>query len=68
MVDRSWTDEKRRIMRWSRHPSCVQVPDMDDFMALVERAVDGPELPDYEGVPDSGTTASSDRACGPTGR
>ena len=29
-------------------------PDMDAIMALVERAVGGPELPDYAGVPDSG--------------
>ena len=28
-------------------------PDMDARMALVERAVGGPDLPDYEGVPDS---------------
>ena len=27
-------------------------PDMEAIMALVERAVGGPELPDYEGVPD----------------
>jgi hypothetical protein len=27
---------------------------MEAIMALVERAVGGPELPDYEGVPDSG--------------
>jgi 2-polyprenyl-6-methoxyphenol hydroxylase-like FAD-dependent oxidoreductase len=29
-------------------------PDMEALTALVERAVGGPELPDYEGVPDSG--------------
>ncbi|MFJ3407076.1 FAD-dependent monooxygenase [Promicromonospora sp. NPDC090134] len=29
-------------------------PDMDALMALIGRAVGGPELPDYEGVPDSG--------------
>ncbi|RZT89017.1 2-polyprenyl-6-methoxyphenol hydroxylase-like FAD-dependent oxidoreductase [Pseudonocardia sediminis] len=29
-------------------------PDMDALMALVERAVNGVELPDYAGVPDSG--------------
>jgi len=29
-------------------------PDMDAMMALVERAVGGPELPDYEGLPDRG--------------
>ncbi len=28
-------------------------PDMEALTALVERAVGGPELPDYEGVPDS---------------
>ena len=27
-------------------------PDMEAFMALVERAVGGPELPDYEELPD----------------
>ncbi|MET0187381.1 MAG: FAD-dependent monooxygenase [Pseudonocardia sediminis] len=32
-------------------------PDMEALMALVERAVDGVELPDYAGVPDSGATA-----------
>ena len=31
-------------------------PDMEALTALIERAVNGPELPDYEGVPDSGTT------------
>jgi hypothetical protein len=29
-------------------------PDMEAITALVERAVGGPELPDYAGVPDSG--------------
>ena len=29
-------------------------PDMEAFTALIERAVNGPELPDYAGVPDSG--------------
>jgi 2-polyprenyl-6-methoxyphenol hydroxylase-like FAD-dependent oxidoreductase len=28
-------------------------PDMEALTALIERAVGGPELPDYEGVPDS---------------
>jgi len=28
--------------------------DMEAFTALIERAVGGPELPDYEGVPDAG--------------
>ena len=32
-------------------------PDMDAIGALVERAVNGPELPDYQGVPDARTTA-----------
>jgi 2-polyprenyl-6-methoxyphenol hydroxylase-like FAD-dependent oxidoreductase len=32
-------------------------PDMEALMALVERAVGGPELPDYAGVPDSGAPA-----------
>jgi hypothetical protein len=30
-------------------------PDMEALTALIERAVNGPELPDYEGGPDSGT-------------
>jgi hypothetical protein len=29
---------------------------MEALTALIERAVNGPELPDYDGVPDSGTT------------
>jgi 2-polyprenyl-6-methoxyphenol hydroxylase-like FAD-dependent oxidoreductase len=32
-------------------------PDMDAMMALVERALNGVELPDYAGVPDFGATA-----------
>ncbi len=32
-------------------------PDMEALTALIERAVGGPELPDYEGVPDSGASA-----------
>ena len=32
-------------------------PDMEALTGLIERAVNGPELPDYEGLPDSGTTA-----------
>jgi 2-polyprenyl-6-methoxyphenol hydroxylase-like FAD-dependent oxidoreductase len=31
-------------------------PDVEALTALIERAVNGPELPNYEGVPDSGTT------------
>ena len=31
-------------------------PDPDAMTALIERAVNGPELPDYEHVPDYGTT------------
>jgi len=31
-------------------------PDMEALTPLIERAVNGPELPDYEGVRDSGTT------------
>jgi 2-polyprenyl-6-methoxyphenol hydroxylase-like FAD-dependent oxidoreductase len=29
-------------------------PDMDAITALIARAVGGPELPDYDGVPDDG--------------
>jgi 2-polyprenyl-6-methoxyphenol hydroxylase-like FAD-dependent oxidoreductase len=32
-------------------------PDMAALTALIERAVGGPELPAYEGVPDSGAPA-----------
>jgi 2-polyprenyl-6-methoxyphenol hydroxylase-like FAD-dependent oxidoreductase len=32
-------------------------PDMEALMALVERAINGIELPDYAGVPDSGAPA-----------
>jgi hypothetical protein len=31
-------------------------PDMAALTDLIDRAVNGPELPDYEGVPHSGTT------------
>jgi 2-polyprenyl-6-methoxyphenol hydroxylase-like FAD-dependent oxidoreductase len=31
-------------------------PDMDALTDLIGRAVGGPELPDYQGVPDAGTT------------
>jgi 2-polyprenyl-6-methoxyphenol hydroxylase-like FAD-dependent oxidoreductase len=31
-------------------------PDTEALTALIERAVNGPGLPDYKGVPDSGTT------------
>jgi len=34
-------------------------PDMEAITALVERAVGGPALPDYAGVPDSGATQRS---------
>ena len=33
-------------------------PDMDALTDLIDRAVNGPELPDYEGVPDLGPTAA----------
>ena len=33
-------------------------------MALIERAVNGPELPDYAGVPDSGAPAASQSRVG----
>ena len=32
-------------------------PDMEALMELVERAINGVELPDYAGVPDSGAPA-----------
>ena len=36
-------------------------PDMEAVMALAERAINGVELPDYAGVPDSGTAAGLPR-------
>ncbi|WP_174567849.1 FAD-dependent monooxygenase [Amycolatopsis orientalis] len=33
-------------------------PDMEAFMPLIERALNGVELPDYAGVPDSGATSA----------
>jgi 2-polyprenyl-6-methoxyphenol hydroxylase-like FAD-dependent oxidoreductase len=35
------------------HAEPAPEPDMDAITALIERAVNGPALPDYEGVPDS---------------
>jgi 2-polyprenyl-6-methoxyphenol hydroxylase-like FAD-dependent oxidoreductase len=37
-------------------------PDMDAITALIGRAVGGPELPDYNGVPDSGPVVGSSTA------
>jgi 2-polyprenyl-6-methoxyphenol hydroxylase-like FAD-dependent oxidoreductase len=34
-------------------------PDMEALTALIERAVNGPELPGYDGVPDSGPAAAA---------
>jgi hypothetical protein len=34
-------------------------PDMEALMELVERAINGVELPDYAGVPDSGAPTAS---------
>jgi 2-polyprenyl-6-methoxyphenol hydroxylase-like FAD-dependent oxidoreductase len=34
-------------------------PDMEALMQLVDRAINGVELPDYAGVPDSGTATTS---------
>ena len=36
-------------------------PDMEAFMAVVERAINGVDLPDYAGVPDSGAAESAAR-------
>jgi 2-polyprenyl-6-methoxyphenol hydroxylase-like FAD-dependent oxidoreductase len=33
-------------------------PDMEALAPLIDRAVNGPTLPDYEGIPDSGPTAA----------
>jgi hypothetical protein len=40
-------------------PESDAEPDMEALMELVERAINGVELPDYAGVPDSGTPAGS---------
>jgi hypothetical protein len=37
-------------------------PDMDDFAALIDRAINGPELPNYDGVPDLRPPAAVPRA------
>ncbi|MCW2801704.1 MAG: FAD-dependent oxidoreductase, partial [Aeromicrobium sp.] len=34
-------------------------PDMEALMPLIDRAVNGPELPDYDGVPNSGTRSGA---------
>jgi 2-polyprenyl-6-methoxyphenol hydroxylase-like FAD-dependent oxidoreductase len=34
-------------------------PDMETLMPLIEQAVNGPELPDYEGVPDLGSDGNA---------
>ena len=34
-------------------------PDMETLMQVVERAINGVALPDYAGVPDSGTATPS---------
>jgi 2-polyprenyl-6-methoxyphenol hydroxylase-like FAD-dependent oxidoreductase len=39
-------------------------PDMEALMELVERAINGVELPDYAGVPDSGAPAASQSRVG----
>jgi 2-polyprenyl-6-methoxyphenol hydroxylase-like FAD-dependent oxidoreductase len=36
-------------------------PDMEAFTALIDRAINGVELPDYAGVPDSGASTSPAR-------
>ena len=40
----------------------IPEPDMEALTALIQRAVNGPDLPGYEGVPDSGTTTGSPTA------
>jgi 2-polyprenyl-6-methoxyphenol hydroxylase-like FAD-dependent oxidoreductase len=39
----------------------IAEPDMEAMSALIERAVGGPELPSYEGVPDSGARSARKR-------
>jgi 2-polyprenyl-6-methoxyphenol hydroxylase-like FAD-dependent oxidoreductase len=39
-------------------------PDMEALMELVERAINGVELPDYAGVPDSGAPAAAQSRVG----
>jgi len=57
---RSYVEDNQEIGRLhvqmlaapDREAAPAQEPDMDALMALVERAVGGPELPDYEGLTD----------------
>jgi 2-polyprenyl-6-methoxyphenol hydroxylase-like FAD-dependent oxidoreductase len=42
-------------------PDAEPAPDMEAFMAVVERAINGVELPDYAGVPDSGAAEPAAR-------
>jgi 2-polyprenyl-6-methoxyphenol hydroxylase-like FAD-dependent oxidoreductase len=55
---RSFVEANQEIGRMhvqSREASAPDAePDMEALMALVERAINGVELPDYAGVPDSG--------------
>ena len=58
---RSYVEDNQEIGRMHVQmlaaPDPSPEPDMEALTVLVERAVGGPELPDYEGVPDSGAPA-----------
>ena len=43
-------------------PGPIPEPDMEALTALVERAINGPDLPDYEDLPDSRTTNNTPTA------
>ena len=59
---RSFVEANQEIGRLHVHsrevPEPGPEPDMEALTALIERAVGGPELPDYAGAPDSGASAA----------
>jgi len=60
---RSFVEANQEIGRSHAHSRLPDAepgpePDMDALMALVDRALNGVELPDYAGVPDSGPSKS----------
>ena len=60
---RPFVEANQEIGRMHVHsrdtPTPEEEPDMEALMALVDRAINGVELPDYTGVPDSGTAHAS---------
>jgi 2-polyprenyl-6-methoxyphenol hydroxylase-like FAD-dependent oxidoreductase len=69
---RSFVEANQEIGRLHVHSRDVPAPDaepspepdMEALMELVERAINGVELPDYAGVPDSGAPAASQSRVG----